>query len=1188
MAANEDELRLRLTAETLGYRKAWADVRVQTAKDLASIKSTVTTSLNQTRVAAAQSLSGIRQAAATNLSQTRVNTAQQLSQIRVNTAQQLNQIRQSAQRTLSNMGSQFESAGRRMSVGLTLPLVALGAAAVKSAKDIDAGVNVLKVFTGSTEAAEKRLAQLVATAQKTPGLTTNLALQLDSQLRVAQVTEETINRILPAIGRLNALSPIQDTGKFVTNLQQLATTGFQKRDLRELVNNSRVAGQVITELFNVDSPLNAEAIRKSARRMGIVTADDFFAAFADAAARNKGLANVTESIGTRIEKLPDRVTLALRPLGVAIVDTFTPILDVVLPIIEKLGSAFNSLPTPIKAGIVVIGGLAAAIGPVMILIGSLISTIASLRTAFVTLNTLGLLPTITNMRAASQAVQGGGSAAAVAAGGWVGLGAAIAAAVAVSLALARATDGYLESLKGAHPWVARFGQAVLGAFNPLYGLLKGLGLVGPETEKVAAAQAKAVPAIKNFSDAADEESESLKQLRRALAEVELATKSRVAAAQRGYNEERLTLAQFTQERIQALEAERAAELKRIDAALEARRKEVEAQEGRTQGLGPHGSDDKELRAVKEDIEKLELDRKKIISESNTEIENIRSDARKQERDAEERHRESLLAVQRTNAEAQIDVLRDAAERNEALGLDSEKKIVAIEKRLTDAEIAEVRLRLEAATQGTEARAQLEDELAQKLAASGRQRAEQARRIAKAELEAALLPVRREGLKEGARDAGDGGVIARLRSAAELNRALFESTEEQIGKIVDAGFARRIKTLKGEIAAKQQRNLDVSELDAQLAQLEQDRVNAQEGADRATEAGRQQDLERARDYRSKLASIRQSVVDTVIEMRDRLLDIGRRTIELRRPLNTEERRQEVEHQAELAHVKLAARQASVLGEIQDEINRLERKKSLNATEVEQLKALHEALRAEEERFKLESEDIELRRQEGLKEAGTGGLFGPLKDGWEEFKRSISDLGPIEIFAQTLGQAFANVREAVLGAVDAMIFSGKSLKAALADAFKSVLAQTAAYLGKKAFLKALEALAEAATHFALGDFVGGARWLGAAAAWGALGVGVSALGSLAAGRGGAGALADSGTSGGAASSSASGAAERDRSISEPRRGGMSDPNQAQAVGYMMVDVKHDDGHVERQMVKVWKRMGEFRDTVMAGTVGTAPSY
>jgi hypothetical protein len=283
---------------------------------------------------------------------------------------------------VGQLGSALQSVGTTLTASLTVPLAALGVASTKSAISIDKQVNVLKAFTGSAANAEKRLAELIATAQKTPGLTTQLAATLDAQLRVANVAERTINNILPTIGRLNAVAPLGDPTQFANNLIQLVTQNFERADLKELVGRSPIAGELIKQVFNVDSPTNSEAIRAAAERMGIRTADQFFTALANAANNNPKLANVSESIGAQLDKLRDRVEVALRPLGLAIIEAITPLVNAVVPAIEALGKAFASLPQPVQATVVVLGGLAAAIGPLLFILGGLAQTIVSLSAAW--------------------------------------------------------------------------------------------------------------------------------------------------------------------------------------------------------------------------------------------------------------------------------------------------------------------------------------------------------------------------------------------------------------------------------------------------------------------------------------------------------------------------------------------------------------------------------------------------------------------------------------------------------------------------------------------------------------------------------------------------------------------------------------------------------------------------------------
>lgn len=310
----------------------------------------------------------------------RQEASEQRHQQRLLEIQQRGTQQQSA--SLAKFGQSLQQVGLLAS-GLSLGIAAISRTAVKSAIDIDSNVNVLKAFTGSAEAAEKRLAQLIATASKTPGLTTNLALTLDAQLRAARVSAEAIDKLLPVIGRINAVRPLADPGRFAQNLIQLITQGFERADLKELVGQSPVAGNLVRQLFNVDSPTNAKAIRESAQKLGITTADEFFKQLAAAAENSPELQRVTESIGTQFEKLRDRVLVALRPLGLEIIKTLEPIVKDLVPLIESVTKAFADLSPETRRFIVILGGVAVVAGPALIALGSLFSVLGQLRGAFV-------------------------------------------------------------------------------------------------------------------------------------------------------------------------------------------------------------------------------------------------------------------------------------------------------------------------------------------------------------------------------------------------------------------------------------------------------------------------------------------------------------------------------------------------------------------------------------------------------------------------------------------------------------------------------------------------------------------------------------------------------------------------------------------------------------------------------------
>lgn len=272
-------------------------------------------------------------------------------------------------------GESIQQAGFALEQYVTGPLASLSSASVKSALDIDRQVNALKALTGSAEAAEARFAALFALAQNTPGLTTSTAAALDAQLRLAAVSQQTIDRFLQTAGRLNALQPLGDPQEFANNLRQLVDQGFERADLKQVVNRNPIAGELIKQIFGVDNPTNAEAIRSSAQRLGIRTAEQFFAAFATAGQNNARLQAATESIAVQLEKTQDRLTVALRPIGLTLLDIIVPAVEAGVPAVAALANAFAGLPQPIQLATVAFGGLLAALGPGLNLFGGFLQAL---------------------------------------------------------------------------------------------------------------------------------------------------------------------------------------------------------------------------------------------------------------------------------------------------------------------------------------------------------------------------------------------------------------------------------------------------------------------------------------------------------------------------------------------------------------------------------------------------------------------------------------------------------------------------------------------------------------------------------------------------------------------------------------------------------------------------------------------
>lgn len=271
-------------------------------------------------------------------------------------------------------GESIGQAGFAFQSFVTGPLAALARVSGQSALQIDANTNALRALTGSAGAAEARFQRLFVLVQQTPGLTTSLAQAVSTQLATARVSEQVTDRFLDTVGRLNAIQQIGDPNEFANNLRQLVDQGFDRADLKQVVNRNAVAGDLIRDVFGVDNPTNAEAIRASAQRLGINSAESFFDALAKAGANNPKLRAATESLAVQLEKQQDRLQVALRPLGLTLINAVIPAIEAAVPVVETLARAFGQLPAPIQALVVSLGLLAAGFGPALGLFGGFIQT----------------------------------------------------------------------------------------------------------------------------------------------------------------------------------------------------------------------------------------------------------------------------------------------------------------------------------------------------------------------------------------------------------------------------------------------------------------------------------------------------------------------------------------------------------------------------------------------------------------------------------------------------------------------------------------------------------------------------------------------------------------------------------------------------------------------------------------------
>jgi len=90
-------------------------------------------------------------------------------------------------------------------------------------------------------------------------------------------------------------------------------------------------------------------------------------------------ATKTATFGERLTMLRNRLEIAFAPIGSAIFDALGQLLTALQPVLNFvtfLAEAFGNLPGPIKMVIIVIAGIAAAIGPILVVVGMLMTSLA--------------------------------------------------------------------------------------------------------------------------------------------------------------------------------------------------------------------------------------------------------------------------------------------------------------------------------------------------------------------------------------------------------------------------------------------------------------------------------------------------------------------------------------------------------------------------------------------------------------------------------------------------------------------------------------------------------------------------------------------------------------------------------------------------------------------------------------------
>lgn len=277
---------------------------------------------------------------------------------------------------LDEVGQGMVQAGAALTAGLTVPLVALGGMATKSALDMEKLNAGLTAVMGSADRASAEFVKLREVA-KLPGLGLKEAVQGSINLQAAGLSADLARRALQSFG--NALATV---GKGKNELDGVILA------LTQMQGKGKVAGQEIQQLAERVPQIRqimmaafGTADTEKLQKMGL-TSEQFISRIITELEK---LPPVATTASGQLENLGDTIDQALLPLGKRITALIAPAVAMLDPLVANLGAAFDSLATPIQYVIIAIGAVAAAIGPLLVSAGGLAFAITSITGLMATL-----------------------------------------------------------------------------------------------------------------------------------------------------------------------------------------------------------------------------------------------------------------------------------------------------------------------------------------------------------------------------------------------------------------------------------------------------------------------------------------------------------------------------------------------------------------------------------------------------------------------------------------------------------------------------------------------------------------------------------------------------------------------------------------------------------------------------------
>lgn len=283
-------------------------------------------------------------------------------------------------KTLSRTGRKLENIGKDLTLRLTAPIAAAGAASVRTFAQFDKLEKGLTAISGSAAEAQRQFGSLldvVKDTRTTLDLRTaaTAALQLQAVGLEARSVENTLKQL--SIAATLSGSSSDDVGEVARQLSQAAAKGnILQQELRIILERIPALAGVIKNEFGT---VTAEGLREAG-----VSAQGFIDRLTTAIERNEKFQNVQGGISKALETFGINLQIAGAELGKTISETIglEQVLNRTSATISKVVEGFASLNPSTKSLILGIAGTAAAIGPLLVGLGAITKLLPLISSGF--------------------------------------------------------------------------------------------------------------------------------------------------------------------------------------------------------------------------------------------------------------------------------------------------------------------------------------------------------------------------------------------------------------------------------------------------------------------------------------------------------------------------------------------------------------------------------------------------------------------------------------------------------------------------------------------------------------------------------------------------------------------------------------------------------------------------------------